>query len=51
MKEHLALCLSVLALMSLGTIEYAVEQVVWDRRLAEYSRKSLKLLNVKMIFP
>ena len=36
--------------MSLGAIECAVKQVLWDSKLAEYSRKSLKPLNVKMIF-
>lgn len=36
--------------MSLGTIKCAVKQGLWDSGLAEYSRKTLKPLNVKIIF-
>lgn len=34
----------------MGTVESAVKQVLWDRQLAEKSRKSLKPLYVKMTF-
>lgn len=36
--------------MSVGTIESAVRQVLWDSGLAEKSRKSLKPLHAKMTF-